>query len=81
MTKNRESIYDGLLIKVTFGWTDRRRDSSGNTFRFEFFERGTTLATTIGPDRKSLAGFNVPACDMKAYLTDLEDSPKSCDAR
>jgi hypothetical protein len=76
MSTNRTEIHDGFVVKVTFGWADRRRHDPSDTYRFQFFEVGSSLATTIGPDRKSIAQFDVPTSELKFFLSDLEDAAK-----
>jgi hypothetical protein len=71
---DRTEIYDGLVARVTFGWADRRRRDSGDTYRFDFFERGSTLSTSFGQDRRHIAGFDVPAADLKVFVSNLEDA-------
>ena len=71
---DRDEIYDGLVVRVTFGWADRRCRDSGDTYRFDFFERGSTLPTSFGQGRRRIAGFDVPADDLKFFVSNLEDA-------
>jgi hypothetical protein len=73
MSGHRNEIHDGLVVRVTFGWADRRHHDAGDTYRFEFFELDSSL-TTLGQDRKNIAGFDVRVSELKFYLSDLEDA-------
>jgi hypothetical protein len=71
---DREEVYDGLVVRVTFGWSDGRCRDSGDTYRFDFFEKGSTLPTSFGQGRKHIAGFDVPTSDLKFFVSNLHDA-------